>query len=159
MPPMPRGGFILIGPPMFGCPVIKQNVGMAAPLGSITNPYGRKKEDSHLEANIKFLFKTAHYGRQYLEAGWGPGCLEGEAVTRGCSREADLAYGGRALGHLGTVETWMAAERTSEEKNNNFIPGDGKHKAWGPEVVSQKLIFGPPDSFGKCERCHTFLEF
>lgn len=79
-----------------------QSVGMAAPLGSITNPYRRKKEDSHLEANIKFLCKT---GRQYLEVGWGPGCLEGEVVTRGCSREADLAYGGRALGHLGTVET------------------------------------------------------
>lgn len=40
-----------------------------------------------------------------LEVWWGPGCLVGEAVTRGCSQEADLAYGGRALGHLGTVET------------------------------------------------------
>lgn len=26
MPPMPRGGFILIGPPMFGCPVGKHTV-------------------------------------------------------------------------------------------------------------------------------------
>lgn len=40
-----------------------------------------------------------------LEVWWGPGCLAGEAVTPGCSQEADLAYGGRALGHLGTAET------------------------------------------------------
>lgn len=25
MPPMPRGGFILIGPPMFGCPAVKRD--------------------------------------------------------------------------------------------------------------------------------------
>lgn len=52
--------------------------------------------------------------RQYLEVWWGPGCLAGEAVTLGCSQEADLAYGGRALGHLGTAETWMAAGKTGE---------------------------------------------
>lgn len=40
-----------------------------------------------------------------LEVWWDPGCLEGEAVTRECSQEVDLAYGVRALGHLGTVET------------------------------------------------------
>lgn len=36
---------------------------------------------------------------------WGPGCLAEEAVTQGCSQEAGLAYGERALGHLGTVAT------------------------------------------------------
>lgn len=40
-----------------------------------------------------------------LEVWWGPGCLAGGAVTLECSQEADLAYGGRAWGRLGTVET------------------------------------------------------
>lgn len=85
MPPMPLGGFILIGPPMFGCPEVREE--------------GR----SSLDPAHKRGGRAS--AAQYLEVWWGPGCLAGEAVTRGCSLEAGLAYGGRALARPGTVGT------------------------------------------------------
>lgn len=100
MPPMPLGGFILIGPPMFGCPEVKQ------------------EECSSLELAHKWGGKRVC--GQYLEVCWGPGCLAKEAVTQGCSPEAGLAYGGRVLAHLGTAETWMAVGRKREQSQACF---------------------------------------
>lgn len=97
-----------------------QLVRSAALFRSIIIPQMRRKH-SHSKANMRShcrlsaaTLKYHHMVCQYLEVWWGPGCLARGAVTRGCSQEADLACGGRALGHLGTVETWMAAGRTQE---------------------------------------------
>lgn len=73
---MPLGGFILIGPPMFGCPEV------------------REEERSSLERGPRKRGGERVCG-QHLEVWWGPGCLAKEAVTQGCSPEAGLAYGGR----------------------------------------------------------------
>lgn len=78
MPPIPLGGFILIGPPMFGCPNGEEE----------PQPFYKchcKKNVS----NVSQLVVNVYGEVRYLAVWWGPNCLAGAAVTRGHQRGAE----------------------------------------------------------------------
>lgn len=80
MPPIPLGGFILIGPPMFGCP-IKHAI-------QISTKVILQSENTLFSFIIALHRSVSKAGGRYLVVWLGPNCLAGVVVTLELLQEA-----------------------------------------------------------------------